>query len=163
MYEAKAPIFLDELREFAIRDPELIQPGDEIVFVGLPPLTDPALESSQNFVSSERAIVMAIGMKSPRDLHPNGPDYPSAHDLKLIVEYRDDEGRGRYRYGSDSGLVPYTEDPENYNSHNFTVKLSDLREHGYELVEEASVEYLKKLESFNQRIRVSSLSYDDCY
>lgn len=163
MYEVKAPIFLDELREFAIRDPELIQPGDEVVFVSLPPLTDAALESSHSFVSSQRAIVMAVAMKSFRELHPNAPGFPGDGELSLIVEYRDDEGRGRYRYGSDSGLVPYAEGTDNYNTHNFTVKLSDLREHGYELVEEASIEYLKRLESFNRKIRVTSLSHDDCY
>lgn len=154
------PIHIDELREFAVRDPYLLQPGDEVIFVHLPTLADPDLEHFPQGAYATRGTVVEVAMRSQRELHPTAPGYPKDYEKGLVILFREEGSETeRYRYAADSGVIGYTSHSTGFNSTNFTVRLADLEERGLEFIDGTTADYAARLEVFNSQIVPSDLDY----
>ncbi len=154
------PIHIDKLREFAVRDPDLLKAGDEVIFVHLPTLADPSLEHSRQAAYATRGTVVEVAMRSQRELHPTAPGYPGDYEKGLVILFREEGSETeRYRYAADSGVIGYTSHSTGFNTTNFTVRLADLDERGLEFIDETTADYAARLEVFNGQIEPTDLDY----
>jgi len=136
-------LHLDELRGFAVRDPEKIVVGDKLLFVHIPEL---ALNSEWSLPSAAAHVIQAtvkeIGPKRFQELDPtaNFDDEP-----QLAIIYRDSTGTLEYRYASDAGVIPYGN--ERYNPVNFTVRVAELKDQGIAPLFSTTEAYERMLQS----------------
>lgn len=162
MYEVKAPIFLDELKEYALRDPERLVPGARVVLGHVPTLERPDLADHRQGAYGRFATVLEVGWKTFAELHP-GVSNPINSEPALVMVYDDGSESKfiRYRHLSDSGVIPYSGGWR--NSVNFVVLIEDLEARGIEPMLTVSEAYELALEQFNEQVHELPYSYDDCY
>lgn len=168
MYElANEPtnkVYLDELRPYAVREPSRLKPGARVVFVHLPPLTNPWAEYNPQHAFGSLATVVEVAEKSPAELEPLAPRYPGDEKRALMILFRTEDQLSedpQDRYASDSGVIPYENSANNYNSTNFTVLVDDLESQGLEIVLEVKPSYAEQLEKFNGEIEAGGGSLSD--
>ncbi len=162
MYEVKAPIFLDELREFAIRDPERLVPGSRVVLGHVPTLERPDLEDHRQSAYGQIVTVLEVGWKAFAELHPGLSDpFKSGPALVMVYDDGSESKLIRYQHLSDSGVVPYSGGWR--NPVNFVVLIEDLEAHGIEPLLTVSEDYELALEQFNEQVHELPYFYDDCY
>lgn len=168
--ETTNKIYLDELRPYAVREPSRIKPGARVVFVHLPPLSNSWAEYSPQHAFGFLATVVEVAEKSPAELEPLAPRYEGDTKRSLMILFRTEDQLSEEpqdRYASDSGVIPYENNANNYNSTNFTVLVDDLESQGLEIVLEVKPSYAKKLEIFNDEIEARggllSDEFDDGY
>lgn len=145
-------VYLDELREFAVRDPEKLEVGDKVIFVHLPVLDAESTMTIQSNPFIQRGTVSKLSMMRYRELHPqaNFEDEPS-----LVIFFKDEHGVRRHRYASDSGVIPYGENGQgSYNRTNFTVRIADLKDQGLHLMERCTESYSNRLTAQNAALGV---------
>lgn len=153
-------LFLDELKERAVRDIEKLTPGTEILIGHVPDLSHPELVDSHAHYSSDAGIVTEVGYKYFDELHP-GMDRHEGEEPKLVILYSDGGDRMRYMHATDAGVLPYG-DPQNghYNDANFMVLISELNDEGIMPLLRASDDYEERLKEFNSKVHVYDYSAD---
>lgn len=149
-------IHLDELRTYAVRDPQLLKPGQRVIFCHVPPLARPDLASSKARPYGFEATTLEVAAKTFLELHPNTKPMDS-DEPKLVIFYESEHGKS-YTYASDSGVVPYHWGHEFYNDTNFLVIEEQLRAAGLEPLLEVSAAYEEELKDYNARV---DTSYED--
>lgn len=149
-------ICLNELREYAVRNPQELQPGQKVIFCHVPPLERPDLASSKAHPYGFEATILEVSAKTFLELHPNTKPMDS-DEPQLVIFYESEHGRSHI-YASDSGVVPYRWGHEFYNDTNFLVIEESLRATGLEPLLEVSAAYEEELKGYNARV---DTSYED--
>lgn len=160
--ETLTPVYLDQLREYAVRGADRIKVGDEVIFCHVPPLENPDLEDHRVQASALCAKITEVAYKSFNDLHPGlKANFPGS-DKKLLMLFHKSNYGLTNRHASDSGVIPYGDDKHSnfYNSTNFTVLVSELKELGFIPVLTVTPEYSDRLYKFNAQIEVREWDYD---
>lgn len=148
--ETRSKIYLNQLRNHAIRSQELVVPGARVIFAHIPASLDGDSFDGKDFISGDLVKVDAVTEMSFEDLHPRAPGgFKGSDEKKLVVLYTDDRGHQGYRYASDCGLEPY--DGGGFNSTNIVVSVDCLESKGWEPVLEPSKNYKKDLDRYNKR------------
>lgn len=162
----KTLLSIDGLKAHALRDLSKLTPGTEVIFGHVPTLDDPAMEDSKNFVYGHFATVTEVRDATFAELHPLLRK-PIETDAQPVIFYQhgigsEIEGIEAHRYATDSGVIPYDGTTSVfYNTTNFTVLLSELKELGIEPSIEPSEEFTADLEEFNSKVVVYNYdSYD---
>lgn len=151
-------LHLDELRDFALRDPARLTPGTEALFVHLPVLENAHAASWRASAHAYVATVVESGEFSQNDLHPDMiVDKPWATKKDAIVRISS-LNTETYRYLNDSGVIPY--DSGYLNPVNFTVLLEDLKAAGHDYHLSASPAWLQAANDFNEQVEEDTF-YDD--
>lgn len=142
-------IYLNQLRNHAIRSPELVVPGTRVIFAHIPDHLDGDSFEGTKQIEGETVTVLAVEEMSFEELHPHAPGgFKGSDEKKLVVLFTDDRGRQGYRYASDCGLEPYN---GVLNPTNIVVSVDCLKAKGWEPVLEPSKGYRKDLERYNKR------------
>lgn len=154
-------VHLDELKQYELRDRSKLTPGTELVFVHLPELRDPEIETGLQEAYATSVKVLEVKDATFAELHPKVTNPIETEALPVIL-YEDSEGHRGYRYLSASGVIPYLQEGDSsyYNGTNFTVLPSELEEKGLTPVFEVTDKYAEELESYNGKITVYSYSPD---
>lgn len=149
-------LHLDELRSYAVRDPEKLQAGQRVILAHVPPLERPDLASSTAHPYGQELTILEVAEKSFAELHPNLR--PIADDEpKLIIRHRSDTHES-YTHASDAGVIPYTWGAF-YNDTNFLVLVGELEAAGITAILEVSPDYAEKLEVYNGSVDTSLEDY----
>lgn len=153
-------LFLDELKERAVRDIEQLTPGTEILIGHVPELSHPEAAFARAHYSSDAGIVTEVGYKYFDELHP-GMDRREDEEPKLVILYSDGGDRMQYMHATDAGVIPYG-DPKsgNYNDANFLVLVSELNDEGIMPLLRVSDGYEERLEEFNSKVQEYDYSAD---
>jgi len=147
--EKREKIYLNQLRNHAIRSPELLVPGTRAIFAHIPEHLDGDSFQGKDFIDGELAQITAVTEMSFMELHPSAPGgFDGADEKKLVVLFEDSKGRQGYHYAADCGLVPYG---THFNPTNIVVSVDCLEAKGWEPVLEPSKGYRKDLERYNKR------------
>lgn len=148
--EAREKIYLNQLRNHAVRSPELLVPGGRAIFAHIPDHLDIDSFEGKKQIEGELVTVLAVEEKSFLELHPYAPGgFEGADEKKLVVIFTDERGRQGYHYARDYGLEPY--DGGIFNPTNIVVSVDCLEARGWEPVLEPSKNYRKDLERYNRR------------
>lgn len=134
-------LYLEDLKQYAIRDPEAIETGGELVQVHLPELRNPSR-------GTRKKLVFGTKLSGVRLTNENGKLF-----LKCVNDYSPLE---QTYYATDTGLIPYTgidgHSSDYYNPTNFLVNIKKLEAEGYTVVLEASEKFKKLLKDYNELI-----------
>jgi len=152
-------LHLDELRRFAVRDPELLSVGDKVLFVHLPDV-DVESERTLPFGSphAQTGTLKEIAFLTYAELEPNSK---LESEPELVLRFRSESGSLEYSYAADSGVIPYgdakaiEEGRESYNTSNFTVRLAELKEQGFAPLLSVTEGYAKRLELWNAELKAA--------
>lgn len=146
-------LFLDELRDRAVRSPEELTPGTEVLFAHVPDLLDPWTRSTPDRAYASIGTVVEVSMKHYHELHEGRRPHSGSEPSLVITYRRQDTGERDYIYAADTGVTPYG-DPghEVYNPANFAVLLEPLAEEGIVVFLRASDGFQKELADFNSLI-----------
>jgi len=149
-------IYLDELREHAVRDLSKLKSGTEVIFVHLPVLEFPDYEDAKRFVDHTVATITDVRDATFDELYP-GLTGSSGSVAQPVIFYRRGTGTGHEdreynRHASDSGVIPYEWGSGSYNSTNFVVLLTELEEQGLTPLLRVSEKYAAELEEYNSKI-----------
>lgn len=156
----RGEIYLDELKDLAVRNSEELTPGTEVIFVHLPDLRHPENRDSKDSAYAHAGIVTEVGIMYPSEL--SGLKRLDSEEQHTMILYSEGEDKQRHRYAADSGVVPYGHSGNGrpwYNPTNFTVLLAPLNEAGIRPVFDVTEEFAEKLEDYNSKINV----HDDYY
>lgn len=141
-------LYLEDLKQYAIRDPEAIEAGGELVQVHLPEFHNPSRET-------RKKLVFGTKLSEVRLANENGKLF-----LKCVNEYSPLE---QTYYATDTGLIPYAgidgHNSNYYNPTNFLVNIKKLEAEGYTVVLEASEKFKKYLEKYNEAITEDRFDY----
>lgn len=134
-------LYLEDLKQYAIRDPEAIEAGGDLVRVHLPELRNPSWEIFKQYVFADELIGVRL-------IREKGNLFVKAVGNHSSLE--------RSYYATDMGLVPYNKTSDNggdyYNPSNFLVNVKKLEAEGYTVVLEASEKFKKSLEKYNELV-----------
>jgi len=157
--------FLDELKEFAVRDLSRIVPGAELLFVHIP-----RFDHGNTFMASaygDFVTVIEVRSVTASDLFFDGISRGEEEPMPVIFFERgtaaEPEGVKHHRYASDSGVIPY----ENwgvmngYSKENFTVLLSDLAAKGVTPILEPSEELAAAIAAHNENFVPREQGYEN--
>lgn len=126
-------LYLDELRDYAVRDLSLLRVGDHVLRAHIPSFE----YGSQSSAFGHTKTIRAIGERTISDLYSYfapSPDY----ETHIVIEFLD----GDHIYAEDAGVIPY---PSGFNLANFIVRLEDLVRVGISPIMEASPRSVKIL------------------
>jgi len=156
-------IHLNELKDLAVRNPEELTPGTEVIFVHLPDLRHPEDRDARDSAYAHAGIVTEVKVMYPSDLSPNLDRLKGEKEDTMIL-YSEGDDKQRHRYAADSGVIPYSHSGTGkpwYNPTNFTVLLAPLNEAGIAPVFDVTEDFADRLEDYNSKIKVRD--YDDYY
>lgn len=159
MYAVKTELHLDELKEYALRDPERLAPGARILLGHVPSLERPDLEDHRQTAYGRIVTVTEVGPKTFAELHP-AVSNPIDSEPALVLIYDDGSESSfiRYQHLSDSGITPYR--GGFHNPVNFAVLIEDLEAQGIVPLLTVSEDYELALAKFNEQVHERDYSYD---
>jgi len=158
----RGSIYLDELKDLAVRNSEELTPGTEVIFVHLPDLRHPENRDSKDSAHGQVGVITEVGLMYPSDL--SGLKRLDNEEQHTMILYTEGDDRQRHRYAADSGVEPYSHSGGArpwYNPTNFTVLLAPLNEAGISVELDVTPEFAEKLEAYNRQIVVRD--YSDYY
>lgn len=146
--EAQEKIYLNQLRNHAIRSPHDLTPGERVIFAHIPEHLDGDSFEGTKDINGELVTVEEIVEKSRHELYPRNERYEGDEKRSLVVIFTDQRGRQGYHYAGDCGLEPYN---GVLNPTNIVVSADKLEERGWEPILEPSKSYAKDLKRYNKR------------
>lgn len=145
--DAIKKLYLEDLKKYAIRGIENINPGDRLLYGHVPELVDPSIENYEQAIFGYELEVVDIVFKNE----------------SALILYTNKDGNSE-SYASDSGVVPYGVSATSegfYNSTNFMVDPAKLEAEGFQIELEPSEGYLEKLNEYNSKIAENEPHWDD--
>lgn len=148
-------LHLDELRELAVRSPEELTPGTEVLFTHVPDLEDSWLRTSRDSVYGHTGTIVEVAMYHHHELRDGREPLPDSKPSLAIIYRRSDTGERDYIYAADTGVTPYGEPgSEFYNPTNFAVLLAPLEAEGIVPLLTTSEEFAENLKHYNSQINL---------
>lgn len=146
-------LYLDELRDRAVRSPEELTPGAEVLFAHVPDLLEPWTRNYPDSAYASIGTVVEVSMKHHHELREGRRALPGSEPKLAIIYRRQDTGERDYFYAADTGVTPYGEPGhEFYNPANFAVLLAPLEAEGFVPLLTASEDFQKRLAAYNSQI-----------
>lgn len=146
-------LHLDELRDRAVRSPEELTPGSEVLFAHVPDLDELWLRTSRDSGYAHTGTIVEVAPRHHHELRAGRNPLPDAQPRLAIIYRRSDTGERDYIYAADTGVTPYGEPgSEFYNPTNFAVLLAPLEAEGIVPLLTASEEFAEELQHHSSQI-----------
>lgn len=170
------PMFVDELRDYAVRDRSRLSAGLTVVEVclGLPvdadsreyPFVDMLGYPFDHCVTVSELVVREIGEYSWSELHGREARTDDLCEVVLFESLDSDSESSkyaRYRFLSDVGVEPYVggDGRKTFNATNFLLDVGELERFGVEVIPRVSTEWQSYVDGWNAK--ASALRGDTSY
>lgn len=149
-------LHLDELRDRAVRSPDELTPGSEVLFAHVPDLEESWLRTSRDSVYAHSGTIVEVALRHHHELRDGREALPDSRPSLAIIYRRSDTGERDYIYAADTGVTPYGEPgSEFYNPTNFAVLLAPLEAEGIIPLLTASEEFAEALQRQNSQLSLA--------